>query len=107
MRDSISNSELYLKAMLSMLARQTFPPKELSLLVGRDKQIEAYNLCDGTRSQGEVAKQLGLDPGNFSKTVGRWVELGVLIRVSEGKEFRPVHLYPIPRTLDRKGEKNG
>lgn len=91
----MDNSQVYLKAMLAMLARQTFPPEKLSALVGKGKQLEAYNLCDGTRTQAEVAKALSLDRGNFSKTVARWAELGVLIRVSEGKETRPVHLYPV------------
>ena len=92
----MDNSDIYLKAMLSMLARQSFPPETLSGLVGRGKQLEAYNLCDGTRTQAEVSKELGLDHGNFSKTVSRWVSLGILIKVNEGKEIRPVHLYPLP-----------
>lgn len=96
----MDNSNVYLKAMLAMLARQSFPPKELATLVGKDKQIQAYNLCDGTRTQAEIAKALGLDQGNFSKTAARWAELGILIRVAEGKEVRPVHLYPlvVPKT---------
>ena len=80
----MENSDVYLKAMLSMLARQSFPPAQLSQLVGKSKQLEAYNLCDGTRTQTEVAKALGLDTGNFSKTVGRWSDLGIMIKVSEG-----------------------
>ena len=92
----MDNSDVYLKAMLAMLARQSFPPEKLADLVGKDKQIQAYNLCDGSRTQAEVAKALGLDQGNFSKTAARWAELGVLIRVTDGKEVRPVHLYPLP-----------
>lgn len=92
----MDNSDVYLKAMLAMLARQAFPPEKLSALVGKGKQLEAYNLCDGSRTQGEIAKSLGLDAGNFSKTAARWTELGILIRVTEGKEIRPVHLYPLP-----------
>ena len=92
----MDNSDVYLKAMLAMLARQSFPPEKLADLVGKEKQIQAYNLCDGTRTQAEVAKAANLDQGNFSKTAARWAELGVLIRVTEGKEVRPVHLYPLP-----------
>lgn len=100
----MDNSEIYLKAMLAMLARQSFPPSQLAALVGKGKQIEAYNLCDGTRTQSEIAKTLGLDSGNFSKTATRWAELGILIRVSEGKEVRPVHLYALPA---QKGKDSG
>lgn len=102
----MENADIYLKAMLAMLARQTFPPETLKALVGKDKQIEAYNLCDGSRTQSEIAKSVGLDSGNFSKTVARWVELGVLVKVSEGKETRLVHLYPLPISKE-KGSKDG
>lgn len=103
----MSNGDVYLKAMLAMLARQSFPPKELAILVGRGKQIDAYNLCDGSRTQSEVAKELKLDSGNFSKTVARWLELGVLIRVSEGKDLRPVHLYALPAEKSREVTRDG
>jgi hypothetical protein len=100
---AVDNSDVYLKAVLAMLARQSFPPDELAGLVGKDKQIQAYNLCDGTRTQGEVVKVLGLDAGNFSRTAARWAELGILIRVTEGKEVRPVHLYPLPAPKTKEG----
>lgn len=103
----MSNGDVYLKAMLGMLARQSFPPKELAVLVGRGKQIEAYNLCDGSRTQSEVAKELKLDSGNFSKTVARWLDLGILLRVSEGKELRPVHLYVLPMERSREIARDG
>jgi DNA-binding MarR family transcriptional regulator len=101
----VDNSELYLKAMLAMLARQSFPPKELAALVGKERQIQAYNLCDGTRTQAEVVKALGLDAGNFSRTAARWAELGILIRVTHEKEIRPVHLYPLPVAKTGEGKK--
>ena len=93
----MDNSQVYLKAMLAMPARQSFPPDKLAGLVGTGKQVEAYNLCDGTRTQSEVASALGLDKSNFSKTVARWSDAGVLIRITEGKEIRPVHLYPLSK----------
>jgi len=101
----VDNSDIYLKAMLAMLARQSFPPKELAELVGRDKQIQAYNLCDGTRTQAEVATAAGLDSGNFSRTASRWADLGILVRITEGKETRPVHLYPLPMPKGESGKK--
>jgi predicted transcriptional regulator len=102
----LDNSQVYLKAMLAMLARQSFPPEKLAALVGKGKQLEAYNLCDGTRTQSEVAKALSLDRANFSKTVARWSDLGVLIRVSEGKESRPVHLYPLASSKTKASTKD-
>lgn len=105
----MDNNHVYLKAMLAMLAmlaRQSFPPEKLGELVGKDKQLEAYNLCDGSRTQAEIAKMLGLDPSNFSKTAARWAELGVLIRVTEGKEVRPVHLYALPAPKTKTSSKS-
>jgi len=104
----MTNEEIYLRAILATVARQTFPVVLLEKLVapkkGLEKQVAAYNLCDGTRTAAEIARELGLDTGNFSKTVGRWLELGILIRVGEGKENRPLHVYPLPADLG-KGEK--
>lgn len=94
----MDNSQVYLKAMLAMLARQSFPPEKLASMVGKGKQLEAYNLCDGTRTLSEVATELDIDKSNFSKTLARWTELGILIKVSEGKEVRPVHLYALPNS---------
>jgi len=104
----MTNEEIYLRAILATVARQTFPANILEKLVapkkGLEKQVAAYNLCDGTRTSAEISRELGLDQSNFSKTVGRWLEAGILIRVGEGKENRPLHVYPLPADL-AKGEK--
>lgn len=97
----MTNEEAYLRAILATIARQTFPASELARIVAPaghagDKQIAAYNLCDGTRSQADVAKELGLDSGAFSRTVARWLDVGVVVRVGQGREARLVHLYPLP-----------
>ncbi|MFL6726638.1 MAG: winged helix-turn-helix domain-containing protein [Sphingomicrobium sp.] len=91
------------------MARQTFPPSTLYDVVtkggGGEKQLRAYNLCDGTRSQSEIAKELGLDAGNFSRSLARWVDAGIVIRVGEARETRPVHVYPLPASSMKKGAK--
>lgn len=97
----------YLRAILATIARQTFPPSTLHDLItrggGGEKQLRAYNLCDGTRSQSEIAKELGLDAGNFSRSLARWVDAGIVIRVGEAREIRPIHVYQLPASLMRKG----
>jgi DNA-binding MarR family transcriptional regulator len=94
-----SNSDIYLRAILATVARQTFPASTLVDTVGKgktaEKQLAAYNLCDGSMSQSEIAKKLGLDPGNFSKTLGRWIDAGIVIRVTDGRDVRPIHVYPL------------
>lgn len=96
----MANEEVLLRAILSTIARQTFSPNELRAIVSpagtATKQLAAYNLCDGTRSQAEIAKKLSLDTGNFSKTISRWVEQGVAFKLGSGTEQRILHLYPIP-----------
>ena len=81
-------TETLLRAILGMTARQAIPVNELAQIVAPagsgEVQLLAFNMCDGTKGQGEIAKALDLDPGNFSRTVARWVETGVLLRIGEG-----------------------
>lgn len=98
--------ETYLRAILATVARETFAPARLVELIGAtagEKQHRAYNLCDGTRTQAEIAKELGLDQSNFSKTLTRWVEDGIVVRVGEKREARPLHVCPLPREPDEEG----
>ena len=92
--------EQLLRAILATVARQTFSVDFITekVAVGTDKtkQIEAYNMCDGSKSQAEIAKQLNLDQSNFSKTVARWVDLGIVVKVGQLRDIKLVHIYPIP-----------
>lgn len=102
----VSNSDAYLRAILGIVSRQAVPPEELTAQVAigttKGKQIEAYNLCDGQLTQGEIAKKVGLDPGNFSRTMTRWADDGLVVRTEINGQMRPVHLYPIPANLAKK-----
>lgn len=95
----MDTSETLLKAILAMVARQAFPPAELARLLTATsagaKQIEAYNLCDGKRSQKEIGKLSGLDKGSLSRSIARWVEIGIAVRI--GRDQVPMHLYPLPK----------
>jgi predicted transcriptional regulator len=100
--------EAYLRAILATVARQAFSPEKILEIMGPnsgEKQFKAFNLCDGTRTQAEVAKEVGLDQGNFSKSLGRWIDAGIVIRVGEGREVRPVHVYPLPDSHTKMGSK--
>ena len=59
------------------------------------KQVRAYSLCDGTRSQTDIAKALTLVAGNFSRTVSRWIDSGIVFRLGEGREAKLLHVYPL------------
>jgi CRP-like cAMP-binding protein len=104
----MSPQDAYLRAILATVARQTFPPERILEIMGPnsgEKQYRAFNMCDGTKTQGEIAKELGLDSGNFSKSLGRWVDAGIIIRVGEGRETFPVHVYPLPESNMKKAPK--
>lgn len=105
------NSEILLRAVLSVTARQTFPPDKLAEIVlpsgSAQKQLAAFNLCDGTRSQADIAKTLKLDQGNFSRTVARWVDAGVVFRVGEGREAKLLHVYRLNGDGKKKKKKKG
>ena len=89
-----------LRAILATVARQTFSTEYIveKVAIGADKvkQVNAYNLCDGSRSQAEIAKAVGLDAGNFSRTVSRWIDLGIVIKLGEARDIKLIHVYPIP-----------
>lgn len=92
-------SDTLLRAILTTVARQTFPEPALREIVlsrsAGQSQLAAYNLCDGTRSQSEIAKSQGIDPGSFSRTVARWADAGVVFRVADGRDLKLLHVYPL------------
>ena len=100
-------TEDLLRAILSVVARQTFTREALTEIVcppgSTAKQLQAYNLCDGTRAQGDIVKALKLDTGNFSRTVARWVGVGVVHRLGAGREGRLLHVYPLDLPARQKG----
>lgn len=97
-----------MKALITLTARTAFEDDDLVAIVapakagrGRAKLLEAYNRCDGTRTQGEIAGSLKLDPGNFSVTVSRWVDAGVMFRVRSGKRIHLLRARGIGKTASR------
>ncbi|MNT63487.1 hypothetical protein D3C72_2013060 [compost metagenome] len=104
----MESQDTYLRAILATVARQTFSPAKILEIMGPnagEKQRRAFNLCDGSRTQADIAKELGIDSGNFSKTLSRWIDEGIVIRVGEKREARPLHVYPLPETLLKKETK--
>ena len=100
--------EALMRALLSVTARQAFEMEKLREIVTGSagaKQLRAFNLCDGTRRQAEIAKELKIDQGNFSRTVGRWIDAGVVFRLGDGRDATLLHVYPLsdakPKTKER------
>ena len=97
----MDGNQALLKAILSMVARQAIPPSELFKIVspksGGEKQIAAYNLCDGNTSQSEIGKKAGLDKGSLSRSISRWEEEGIIVRA--GADQLPMHIYPLPKDV--------
>jgi hypothetical protein len=88
--------EWLIECFIHVVGRVVLKIDDVQQVVGGAKQIEAYNLCDGSLTLSVVAKKSGLDQGNLSRSVDRWVKSGVMFRFSEGKEVRLLHIYPIP-----------
>ncbi len=83
-------------AILSTVARQAFSADRVIEIVtngGGEKQLQAYNLCDGTNAQKDICKATGLDPGNLSRSISRWVDEGIVFKF--GKEGMPRHIFPV------------
>lgn len=69
----MGSHDTFLRAILATVARQTFSTARILEILdptAGEKQHRAFNLCDGSRTQADVAKELGVDPGNFSKSIG-------------------------------------
>lgn len=107
--DVMDTSESILRAILATLARRAFPPSEILRIVapvsGGPKQILAYNLCDGQTPQAEIGKKAQLDKGNLSRSIARWVEAGIIVRV--GADELPLHVYPLARDALKIAQQKG
>jgi hypothetical protein len=85
-----------LQILVHVVARAAIPPASVREIVGLGKkQIRAFNLCDGSLNQKDVSRKTKLDSGNFSRTVSRWVEQGVVFKLGESKQAKLLHIYPI------------
>ena len=103
------NLEALLRALVSVTSRVAFPAEALAGIVmsggASHKQVRAFNMCDGTMSQGEIAKALKLDAGNFSRTVSRWIDAGIVFRLDAGRDAKLLHVYPLgSEALKAKGK---
>ena len=96
----MDTNESLLRAILATVARSTFPPADIYKIVapvaGSDKQLAAYNLCDGKTPQAEIGKRAKLHKGSLSRSISRWIEAGIVVRV--GTDRHPMHVYPLTRS---------
>jgi predicted transcriptional regulator len=92
-------SESLLRAIFATVARSTFAPQQVFRMVtphgGSDRQLTAYNLCDGNTPQADIAKEAKLDKGAMSRALTRWIEAGIVVRI--GKDQLPLHVYPLSK----------
>lgn len=103
----LSEETVLLRGIWSMTARQAFSVEALDEIVGSgEKQRRAFNMCDGTKTQSEIVKATKIDPGNFSKTLARWIEAGIVLRLAEGRESKLLHVYPLSPTKQKRARTN-
>lgn len=92
-----SRLEQLLCCFIQIVGRAAMPEERVREIVGSGaKQVRAFNLCDGTKSQTDVARQCRLQQANLSRTVSRWVQNGVMFWIGAGRDARLLHIYPIP-----------
>jgi hypothetical protein len=110
---TMNTTEALLRGILATVARATFPQDAILKVVaptaGGEKQLLAYNLCDGETSQAEIGKKAKLDPGNLSRAVARWVDAGVVLRVGPDQlRCMYIRLPKLPRKpILRRGDRFG
>jgi DNA-binding HxlR family transcriptional regulator len=84
-----------MRIFIQVVARATCPLASVRDVVGdKPAYVRAFNLCDGTRGQSEIVKKVGLDQGNFSRALQRWIDAGVVFRIGEG-DSTLLHVYPV------------
>lgn len=76
--------------------------ENLRELVNSDRQWEALKLMDGERTQADIAREVGIDPANFSRFTKRAEQSGFVVD-ENGK--RRVALSPIEIDAVRDGGK--
>lgn len=97
--------EWLLESLIHVIGRAAIKLEEVQDAVGTGvKQIRAYNLCGGTLTQTEIADKIGLDKGNFSRLVDRWVKSGIVFRFEEGNQVKLLHVFPIPEKSNTKSK---
>ena len=91
--------EQLLECLIHVVGRAAMAEDRVRAIVATgEKQVEAFNLCDGTLPQKDVAAKVGLDPASVSRSMTRWVENGVAFWIGEGNDARLLHIFPIPLT---------
>ena len=89
--------EQLLQCLIHVVGRAAMTEESVREIVATgDKQVEAFNLFDGTHTQTEVAQRVGVDQGNLSRAAARWVENGAAFWIGEGDDARLLHIFPIP-----------
>ena len=103
---SSEHSDQLLRCLVHIIGRAAMPPEKVFEIVGRGaKQVEAFNLCDGTLSQKDICKKTGIDAGQMSRTFTRWIENGIAFSIGEGQSARLLHIYPLPKSAKAKRKK--
>ena len=102
-----SRIEQLLCCFVQIVGRATMPEERVREIVGSGaKQVKAFNLCDGTKSQIDVAQQCKIQQANLSRTVSRWIQHGVMFWIGEGRDARLLHIYPIPASNNTKSPRS-
>lgn len=98
----MADTDELLHIITQLTGRHVFPEDALREIVGTsDRNVEAFNLCDGTRAQAEVVKAAKIDQGTFSRRSARWIQEGVMFRLGTGRDVRLLHIYPLPERAQR------
>ena len=86
-----------LRALIHISGRSVYDEDGVREIVSpkSKKLLNAYNLCDGTRTQQDVVKRAKLDSGNFSRTLVRWIQKGIVHRIESGDRVTLLHVFPV------------
>jgi DNA-binding MarR family transcriptional regulator len=104
--------EWLLECLIHIIGRAAIKVEEVRELVAikgkyTEEYVNAFNLCDGSLTLSDIVEKTGLDQGNLSHVVDRWVKNGIVFRYEEGNEVRLLHVFPIPENSKEKPNPRG
>lgn len=100
--------EHLLGCLVQVIGRAAVPEDRVRTIVGAGrKQIRAFNLCDGTKTQSDIRRKVGLDQASLSRTAKRWIEHGVAFEIPDsGNKSKLLHIYPLGKAKGSRGGKS-
>lgn len=96
--DADQTTQQLLSAILQTVGRAAFADDDevLKIIGSSPRNLAAYKMCDGSRSQTAIAKAADINAGNFSRLVAKWEAAGILCKIGGPGDIKLLQVYKLP-----------